>query len=85
MSVRLINDTTYVTGNEGQKYRAVFSENGLLQSKSVSTLYTANASRPFYLAENAHAHYIRPRGGKRPFCFSFSEKTASSCVSCYFL
>ena len=32
MSVRLINDTTYLTGNEGQKYRAVFSENGPLQS-----------------------------------------------------
>ena len=32
MSVRLINDTAYLTGNEGQKYRAVFSENGPLQS-----------------------------------------------------
>ena len=27
MFVRLTNDTTYLTGNEGQKYRTVFSEN----------------------------------------------------------
>ena len=32
MSVRLTNDTTYLTGNEGQKYRTVFSENAPLQS-----------------------------------------------------
>ena len=32
MSVRLTNDTTYLTGNEGQKVKAVFSENAPLQS-----------------------------------------------------
>ena len=32
MFVRLTNDTTYLTGNEGQKICAVFSENALLQS-----------------------------------------------------
>ena len=32
MFVRLTNDTTYLTGNEGQKFRTVFSENALLQS-----------------------------------------------------
>ena len=30
--VRLTNDMTYLTGNEGQKFRAVFSENAPLQS-----------------------------------------------------
>ena len=32
MFVRLTNDTTYLTGNEGQKFRAVLSENAPLQS-----------------------------------------------------
>ena len=32
MFVRLTNDTTYLTGNEGQKFRTVFSENAPLQS-----------------------------------------------------
>ena len=32
MFVRLTNDTTYLTGNEGQKLRTVFSENAPLQS-----------------------------------------------------
>ena len=32
MFVRLTNDTTYQTGNEGQKFRTVFSENARLQS-----------------------------------------------------
>ena len=32
MSVRLTNDTTYLTGNEGQKFRTVFSETAPLQS-----------------------------------------------------
>ena len=32
MFFRLTNDTTYLTGNEGQKICAVFSENASLQS-----------------------------------------------------
>ena len=32
MFVRLTNDTTYLTGNEGQNFRTVFSENAPLQS-----------------------------------------------------
>ena len=32
MFVHLTNDTTYSTGNEGQKFRTVFSENATLQS-----------------------------------------------------
>ena len=32
MFVRLTNDTTYLTGNKGQKFRTVFSENAPLQS-----------------------------------------------------
>ena len=31
MFVRLTNDTTYLTGNEGQKFCAVLSENAPLQ------------------------------------------------------
>ena len=30
--VRLTKDTTYLTGNEGQKFRTIFSENSPLQS-----------------------------------------------------
>ena len=37
MFVRLTNDTTYLTGNEGQKFRAVFSENAPLQSVRIYT------------------------------------------------
>ena len=32
MFVRLTNDTTYLTGNEGKNFRAVLSENAPLQS-----------------------------------------------------
>ena len=32
MFVRLTNNTTYLTGNEGQNFRAVLSENTPLQS-----------------------------------------------------
>ena len=64
MFVRLTNDTTYLTGNEGQKFRAVFSVAKLERFHRC----TANASsRHFITAENAHARYIRLRGGKRPF------------------
>ena len=31
MFVRLTNDTTYLTGNEGQKFRTIFSENAPLR------------------------------------------------------
>ena len=71
MFVCLTNDTTYLTGNEGQKFRAVLSENAPLQKLEWFQHRTI-----FIAAENAHAPYIRPRGGKRPFCFSFGEKTS---------
>ena len=32
MFIRPTNDTTYLTGNEGQKFCGVFSENAMLQS-----------------------------------------------------
>ena len=38
MFVRLTNDTTYLVGNEGQKFRAVLSENAPLQSYSGSSI-----------------------------------------------
>ena len=44
MSVRLTKDTTYLTGNEGQKFCAVFSVAKLERFHHC----TANDSRPFY-------------------------------------
>ena len=38
MFVRLTNDTTYLTGNEGRNFRTVFSENAPLQSYSTTTI-----------------------------------------------
>ena len=39
MFVCLTNDTTYLMGNEGQKFRAVLSENAPLQARVVAALY----------------------------------------------
>ena len=47
MFVCLTNDTTYITGNEGQKFRAVLSENAPSQSKSGSSIVRLLRSRPF--------------------------------------
>ena len=47
MFVCLTNDTTYLTGNEGQKFRAVLSENAPLQSWSGSSIVRLMRSRPF--------------------------------------
>ena len=47
MFVCLTNDTTYLTGNEGQKFRAFFSENALLQGYSGSSIVRLMHSRPF--------------------------------------
>ena len=53
---RLTNDTTYLTGNEGQNVCAVFSENAPLQSQSTPSIVWLMRSRPFFIAEeNAHA------------------------------
>ena len=53
--VRLIKDTTYLTGNEGQTFRTVFSKNAPLQSQSASTLVGQCIVGHFIAAENAHA------------------------------
>ena len=49
MFVCLTNDTTYLTGNEGQKFRAVLSENAPLQgyTNSGSSIVRLMRSRPF--------------------------------------
>ena len=52
MFVCLTNDTTYLTGNEGQNFRAVLSENAPLQGYGCS-IVRLNAI--FIAAENAHA------------------------------
>ena len=69
MFVRLTNDTNYLMGNEGQKFQTVFSEKCSVAKLERFHHCTTNASsRHFIAAENAHAHYIRLRGGKWPFC-----------------
>ena len=69
MFVRLTNDTTYLTGNKG---RTVFSEKCSVAKLERFHRCTANASsRHFITVENAHARYMRLRGGKGPFCFSW--------------
>ena len=68
MFVRLTNDATYLTGNEGQKFRTVFS---LLERFHHCTILSLRKTR---------VRIIFERGGKRPFCFSWF----SSSVSCYF-
>ena len=47
MFVCLTNDTTYLTGNEGQKFRAFFSENAPLQGYSDSSIVRLMHGRPF--------------------------------------
>ena len=42
----LTNETTYLTGNEGQKFRAFFSENAPLQGYSRSSIVQLMHSRP---------------------------------------
>ena len=54
MFIRPTNDTTYLTGNEGQEF-VWFSSVAELERFQYTT---AIASRPFYSAENAHAYYI---------------------------
>ena len=61
MFVCLTNDTTYLTGNEGQKFQAVLSENAPLQGESGSSIVQLMRSWPFFItAENAHAHGTCP-------------------------
>ena len=73
--VRLINDTTYLTSNEGQKYQAVFSENGPLQK-----LERFHIIMPVGLRKMRMRIIFDHVAEKRPFCFSFSEKMVSSCI-----
>ena len=83
MFICLTNDTTYLTGNEGQKFRAVFSENAPLQGYSGSSIVRLMLhSRPFLSLRKIRMRIIRSRGGKRPFCFSFGEKTSDGLQFC---
>ena len=58
MFVCLPNDTTYLTGNEGQKFRAVLSENAPLQSKSGSSIVRLMRSRPFLSLRKMRMRHI---------------------------
>ena len=68
MFVSLTNDMTYLTGDEGQKLRAVFSENALLQSYSGFTIVRLMPTAVgHFTVRKTCMHIIHPRGGKRPF------------------
>ena len=81
MFICLTNDTTYLTGNEGQKFRAVFSENAPLQGYSGSSIERLMHSRPFLSLRKIRMRIIIC-GGKRSFCFSFGEKTSDGLQFC---
>ena len=46
MIVRLTNDTTYVTGNEGHKFRTIFSENAPLRENKRKSQLLMSTQRP---------------------------------------
>ena len=68
MFVRLTNDTTYLTGNEGQKFRAVLSENAPKLER-----FQLMRSRPFLSLRKMRMRNIFDHV---PFCFSYGEKTS---------
>ena len=80
--VRLTKDTTYLTGNEGQKFRTVFSANVQLQSWSASSIvYTAHAGSR--AAENAHALIFitgLPRPGPLALCILKTQEVTTKGV-----
>ena len=62
MFVCLTNDTTYLTGNEGQIFRGLKTLR--CKARVDPALYVVGH---FIAAENAQSLYIRPRGGKPRF------------------
>ena len=57
MFIRPTNDTTYLTGNDGQKIVG-FSLKISVAELERFQYSMAIASRPFYSGENAHAYFI---------------------------
>ena len=61
--VRLTNDATYLTGNEGQKLCAVFSEKCSVVELQPSSIVRLMRSLPFFFAaENAIIPRVFPSG-----------------------
>ena len=81
MFVRLTNDTTYLTGNEGQKFRTVFSENAPLQSclsvcvcVCVCVSVTLNLTCRMFVRLTNDTTYLTGNEGQK-FRTVFSENT----------
>ena len=62
MFVRLTNDTTCLTGNEGQKYRTVFSENAPLRENKRKSQYANEYSLTAALLQRPLARCFDDRG-----------------------
>ena len=62
MFVRLTNDTTYLTGNEGQKFRTVFSENAPLRENKRKSRYANEYSLTVALLQRHLARCFDDRG-----------------------
>ena len=85
MFVPLTNDTTYLTGNEGQKFRAVLSENAKLER-----LQHCTANAIFIAAENAYYNMListsLPRPGPLALCVTRSHNEGRvTTPTCYLL
>ena len=75
-SVRVTNDTVYLTGNEGQKYLAVFSESAPLERYSASCIVWLSYSVAiFTLRKTRMRHHAVC---KQPFCHR-GRKTSVVC------
>ena len=81
MFIRPTNDTTYLTGNEGQEF-VWFSSVAELERFQYTK---AIASRPFYSAENAHVYYIWvfADAQKRNFKSTFANRNRKAQMSTY--
>ena len=77
MFIRPTNDTTYLTGNEGQNICGVFSENAPLQS------YSASGSVRLLLVGHFTLVKTRMRIILTTWWKQFPEKTFWSFVSCH--
>ena len=82
VSVRLTKDTTYLTGNEGQKFRTVFSENPPLQSYSASTIVRLMRSRPFLSLRKTRMrlYFQQPRPGPLVLCILKAQEVTTKGV-----
>ena len=79
LTYRPTNDTTYLTGNEGQNNCAVFSENAPLQSWSDSCIVRLFASRPFLM--KTRMRIILERSATKLTTGNHAEGFALQCFS----